>query len=173
MSYKGQVFQVPLSRGGFNGARNYDAVPSESFIEPSRNINLHQNGRGKRGGTQKVNSTAVVGVNKILGGYQFRLLNGTSFIMFMGDNGYLYKDFTTALTTGMTTTQRPSFETMDNELFIVDGKLTPQTWDGAAGATVSFAAASVPAALVLVAASVRVADAERAPSGRLDRSTTV
>src|SRR3990167_2410431 len=135
MPYKGQSYTIPLSKGGFNGARNFDGVPSEDFVEPSRNINLHHKGRGRRGGTQHVNGTAVTSVNEILGGYQFRLKNGTEFVVFLGDNGGLYKDYTTTIKTGMSTTAKPCFETMENELYAVDSQTSPQTWDGVAAGT--------------------------------------
>ena len=135
MPYKGSTWQVPFSRGGFNGARNYDGIPSEAFVEPTRNINLHQAGRGRRGGTQKVNGTAVTSVNKVLGGYEFRLKNGTQFIVFLGDNGGLYKNYTTTIKTAMSTTAMPSFETFENELFVCDAQTSPQTWDGVAAGT--------------------------------------
>lgn len=135
MSYRGSTYQIPLARGGLNYSKNFEDVPPESMVDPSKNTNLHEGGRAKRGGTSHVNSSALSAVNKILGGYQFRLLNGTEFIMFLGDDGGLYKNSTTTIKTGMATATRPCFETMDNVLYVTDGQTTPQTWNGVAAGT--------------------------------------
>ena len=135
MAYRGQTFSIPFARGGVNYSKNYEDVPPEAMVDPSKNVNLHEGGRAKRGGTAHVNGTAVTSVNDILGGYQFRLLSGTAFTVFLGDNGSLYKNFTDTINTSMSTANRPCFETMDNELFVTDGQTSPQTWDGVAAST--------------------------------------
>lgn len=135
MAYRGQTYQIPYSRGGANYSKNFADVPPESMIDPSKNVNLHEGGRAKRGGTSHVNSSAISGVNTILGGFQFRLLSGTEFTMFLGDDGGLYKNTTTTIKTGMTTTRRPCFAVMGNEVYVVDRQTSPQTWNGIAAGT--------------------------------------
>src|SRR3990167_1509320 len=135
VAYRGQTYQIPFSSGGVNYSRNFEEIPSTGMVDPTKNINLFEGGRAKRGGTSHVNDTAISGVSTILGGYQFRLLSGTTFTMFLGDDGGLYKNTTTTIQTGLSTTARPCFETLENELYFFDGQTRPQTWDGAAAGT--------------------------------------
>lgn len=134
MGYSGKTYRVPCDRGGLNYNQNIDLVPPEMFVTPSRNINLHQGGRGKRGGTSKVNSSAIAGTPRILGGFDFQL-PGTSYQVFLGNNGSLYKDTSATIKTGMSGTNKPSFDVFGSELYVCDGDTTPQTWDGSAGST--------------------------------------
>lgn len=134
MGYKGQAFQIPCNRGGFNNNQNTDLIPPEMFVSPSRNINLHEGGRHKRGGTAKVNGTAVSGAPRIMGGIDFKLAS-TSYQVFLANDGKLYSSPTTTLKTGLSTANFPSFAIFNNELYEADGAHRPQTWDGAAGST--------------------------------------
>ena len=134
MGYAGQIFQIPCDRGGFNHNQNTDLIPAGMMVAPSRNLNLHEGGRGKRGGTAKVNGTAVTGSPRIMGGFDFQLAN-TSYQVFLGKDGKFYKDTTTTLKTGMSTANYPSFAVFENELYICDGDTTPQIWDGSAAST--------------------------------------
>lgn len=134
MGYAGQTYAIPCDKGGFSYNKNVDLIPPQMFVAPSRNINLHQNGREKRGGTAKVNSTAVSGSPQILGLFDFRV-GANSFQVFAASDGKIYKDSTTVLKTGMSTSAKFNFAVFGNELYICDGASTPQTWDGAAGST--------------------------------------
>ncbi len=134
MGYRGQTYRIPCVRGGLNHNQNTDLIPPEMFVSPSRNINLHEGGRRKRGGTAKVNGTAVSGSPRIMGGFDFQLAS-SSFQVFLANDGGLYKDSTTTIKTSMSTINKPSFAVMGSELYIADGDTTPQTWDGSAGAT--------------------------------------
>lgn len=135
MSYAGQAYAIPCSRGGVNYSPNFDAVPAESMVDPSKNINMHTGGRSKRGGTAHVNGSAVAGTPSILDGFDFRLKNGTQFIVFRASDGGLYKNFTDTIKTGLATSGFGSFENFNNELYVTDGEHTPQTWNGAAAST--------------------------------------
>lgn len=134
MSFSGLTYGVPCNRGGFNNNSNIDIIPPESFVYPSRNINLHKGGRGKRGGTSKVESTAVTGAPRIMGMFDY-VLTSSQFQVFGADDGNVYKDTTTTIKTGMSTANKFHFETMRDVLYIADGSSVPQTWDGAALAT--------------------------------------
>ena len=134
MGFAGATYQIPCDRGGFTFNKNLDLVEPFMFVMPSRNINLHQNGRGKRGGTTKVNSTAVSGGPQILGLFDFQLA-ASSFQMFAATDGKIYKNTTSAIKTGMSTTNKYNFSVFDQEVYICDGANTPQTWDGAAANT--------------------------------------
>lgn len=134
MGYRGDTYRIPCNRGGLNHNQNTDLIPPEAFVSPSRNINLHEGGRRKRGGTTKINGTAVSGSPQIMGGFDFQL-SSSSFQVFLGNDGKLYSNSTTTLKTGMSTTNYPSFAVFNSELYVCDGDTVPQTWDGAAGAT--------------------------------------
>lgn len=134
MGYAGQTYIIPCDKGGFTYNKNTDLIAPQMFVVPSRNINLHQNGRQKRGGTSKVNSTAVSGSPQILGLFDFRI-GANSYQVFAASDGKIYKDSTTVLKTGMSTSAKFNFAVFGNELYVCDGASTPQTWDGSAGST--------------------------------------
>lgn len=134
MGYGGKTYQIPFDKGGFTFNENTDLVAPNMMVAPSRNVNLHRNGRGKRGGTTKVNGTVVSGAPRIMGIFDFQLAS-SSFQVFGATDGKLYKNTTTTINTGMSTSNFFSFAVMAQELYICDGASTVQTWDGAAGAT--------------------------------------
>lgn len=134
MGYKGATYRIPCTRGGLNYNQNTDLIPPEMMVSPSRNINLHEGGRRKRGGTTKVNASAGYGSGQLMGGFDFQLPT-TSFQVVLGVNGSLYKNSTDTIKTGMSTANYPSFDVFENELYICDGDTTPQTWDGSAAST--------------------------------------
>lgn len=135
MSYDGLTYVIPCLPGGYNNSPNLDLIKPESMVFPTKNIALQDGGRAKRGGTAKVNSTAVMGTPQIMGLFDFRLVNGNQFLMFAGNDGAVYKNFTTTIKTGMSTTNKYWFEVMDNTLYIFDGATVPQFWDGSAAST--------------------------------------
>lgn len=134
MGYRGKTYQIPCDRGGLNYNQNTDKIPPESVVSPSRNINYHEGGKRKRGGTAKVNGTAISGAPRLMGGFDFQL-SASSFQVVLGNDGGLYKNSTTTIKTGMSTTNKPSFEVFGSELYVCDGDTTPQTWDGSAAGT--------------------------------------
>lgn len=95
----------------------------------ARNINYHEGGRASRGGTSKINSSAVSGAPRIMGLFDFQR-SGTSYQVFLGNDGKLYSDTSTSIKTGMSTNNYPSFAVFEDELYTVDGDTTPQVWDG-------------------------------------------
>lgn len=134
MGYRGKTYQIPCSPGGFSYNENTDIIDPAMFISPSKNINLHRNGRSKRGGTSKVNTTAVSGGPRIVGITDFRL-SSSSFQVFATADGKLWQNTTTTIKTGLSTANKFSFEVFDAELYTCDGDTTPQTWDGVAAGT--------------------------------------
>lgn len=133
--YDGKTFVIDLSQGGFNYNQNADNVPPTMMVEGSRNINIHQSGRAKRGGTDNVNGTAISGTPRIYGVYQFRLQNGNTFILTATSDGKILKDYTTVLKTGLTINRVVYFITFNNLCIICTGNDLPQIWDGVAGFT--------------------------------------
>ena len=99
--YKGETYRIPAIRGGWSANPNMDLVPPESMTE-AVNINLHNGGRESRGGTTKVNATAISGAPRIMGVFQFRKKNGNTFIVTTTADGKIQKDYSTVLKTGLT-----------------------------------------------------------------------
>lgn len=134
MGYAGETYRIPCNRGGFNNNRNTDLIPPEMMVDPSRNVNLHEGGRRKRGGTEKVNGSAVSGTPRIMGLFDWQRPT-TSYQLFGTKDGKLYKDSTTTIKTGMSTANKFSFAVFENEVYVVDGDTRPQTWNGVAAGT--------------------------------------
>lgn len=134
MGYRGKTYQIPCVRGGFNYNQNTDLIQPEMIVMPSRNLNLHEGGRRKRGGTAKVNTTAVTDGPRVMGGFDFQL-TGSSFQVFATVDGKLWKNTTSTIKTGMSTANKFNFSVFNSELYVCDGDTTPQTWNGAAAGT--------------------------------------
>jgi len=135
MGYRGQTFAIPCSSGGFSHNPNIDLAKPTDMVHPSRNINLNEFGRRKRGGTSLIGDTAydaaISGTPQIMGIYQFRLRNGTTYLVVAGKDGKVYRAHdTTIKASGMSTSNFFDFEIFDNELYIVDGESTPEKWTG-------------------------------------------
>jgi hypothetical protein len=134
MGYQGNAYPIDFSQGGLTGNRNHDAVQSYMMVWPSRNINLHRSVREKRGGTTHVYGAALNGAPQVMGLYDFRLLDGTRYIVSATGDGKLYKDDTSTIKTGMSTSNFFNFATGENKLFIVDGSTQMQVWTGTGSA---------------------------------------
>lgn len=133
MGYAGKTLVIPQSEGGYQYRYDLEFIEPTALVGESKNFNLHRDGRQKRGGTIKV-GTQVSGSPRIMGMFDFRL-PATSWQVFGAMDGKLYKNPTTVLKTGMSTSNHYSFTVFNDELFICDGETTPQTWDGSAGST--------------------------------------
>jgi len=135
MGYRGSTFQVLCSSGGFSHNPNIDAAKPTDMVHPSRNLNLNEFGRRKRGGTAHIGDAAydaaITATPQIMGTYQFRLRNGTAYLIAATKAGKVYRAHdTTIKASGMSTSNFFDFETFDNELYIVDGENTPEKWTG-------------------------------------------
>ena len=135
MLYKGETYRIPCSSGGFSHNPNIDMAQPTDMVHPSRNINLNEFGRRKRGGTAHIGDAAydaaISGTPQIMGAYQFRLRNGTAYLIVAADDGKVYRAHdTTIKASGMSTSNFYDFETFENELYIVDGESTPEKWTG-------------------------------------------
>jgi hypothetical protein len=51
MGYSGQQFRMPMIDTGFRDDRNTQLLPPTALLSPSTNLNYHENGLSKRGGT--------------------------------------------------------------------------------------------------------------------------
>jgi hypothetical protein len=128
--YEGETFGIDCSRGGFNNDQNRDRVDATAMVENTRNINLHKGGRSKRGGTDNVNATAITGTPRTYGLYQFRLQNGTEYIITATGDGKIQSNYSTEIKTGLTIDQAVHFVTFNNLLVICTGNDLPEVWTG-------------------------------------------
>lgn len=159
MGYSGVTFLLPCSSGGLNHDANIDTIPSTAMVNPSRNININENGRTKRGGTAIVyefpgadvlvteGGSSIITEGEVFletqestptearGIYDFQMRDGTQYIITALSNGYVYKNETDTIATDMSSTTFFDFEVFDNELYIVDGNTCPKKWTGSGNAT--------------------------------------
>jgi len=148
--YRGQTYQIPCDIGGLNHNKNIDLIPPEAMVDGTKNININEGGRGKRGGTAIVNAspTPIAGTTpRIMGVSDFILENGNSLVVVATDESAIYKDDvggsgdwgTDITNVGSWATDHSTYPvhmiTAGNLLLITDGKNFPQTWDGSAGTT--------------------------------------
>ncbi|MDP2672053.1 MAG: hypothetical protein Q8O68_00905, partial [Candidatus Daviesbacteria bacterium] len=133
MGYPGNIFPIPCDRGGFSHNPNIDTIEPFQMVDPSSNINIHNNYRQPRGGTSKINGTAVSGAPQLTGLIDYILPAGTQFNVFATNDGKIYKNSTTTIKTGLTANQIPNFCVFQGNLYHTNNSNIVQTWDGAAG----------------------------------------
>jgi hypothetical protein len=134
VAYKGGDFPIDCGKGGYTGNRNIEGLAPEMMVWPTRNINLQNGGRERRGGSAHVYVTAFHDAPYVTGIYDFMMNDGTQYLITATKDGKIWKDGTNEIKTGMSTTTFFSFETGDNELFIADGITMPQVWPGTGNA---------------------------------------
>ena len=140
MPYSGETFDIKCNVGGWNANPNIDTIPPSAMVEVE-NLNLNKGGRGTRGGVDVVNGTVISGAPQVMGAYQFRLKNGSTFIVTATNDGKIQKDYTTTvLKTGLTVDKYSLFETFEDVLYVCNGADVPETWNGAAATTTTLVA---------------------------------
>ncbi len=142
MGYSGDTFVIDCSQGGLNGNPNGDAIAPSMMVAPTRNVNLHNGVREKRGGTAHVYASAFSATPAVRGLFDFILRDETQFLIAFTADGKIYKDDTNTIKTGLSTSEYPAFEQGENKLFVTDHANTPQIWDGAAASTSDIAHAA-------------------------------
>jgi hypothetical protein len=111
------------------------------MVHPSKNINMNQGGRGKRGGTSVVNNTptAIDSSSRIRGIGYYRQEDGTEQVLVATSTPKIFEDTTggagdwAAEITGAswtTANKTVMFEQMDDLMFICNGSNTPQQYNG-------------------------------------------
>lgn len=135
MAFKHQTYRLDFLEGGLSGSDNFDSVPETAFIIPSRNLELFNGLREKRGGTVKVNSTAITGTPKCLGLGVWSQSAAAANILSAHADGKVYKDQTTVIATGMSTANHFDINRTGDTMTICDGATTPQVWTGSGTAT--------------------------------------
>lgn len=138
MGYKGATFRLPFDLAGFQFSRNPDKFVPTALVEGTRNVNFHEGGVGKRGGTSKLFSQPLAGAPTVHSLYDFRKRSGQQLLMFGTSDGKLYHSNEAGLLkTGLSQSNPFSFAYMDDEAYIADGGAPVQYWDGNAASTTS------------------------------------
>jgi hypothetical protein len=136
MGYSGEQFRMPLTDTGMRDDRNTQLLPPASLLPPSCNLNFHENGLSKRGGT------LIFVVNNVSPGtlgqgiFQFRTPT-LNHIVFVQHGTAWFDSYQTSIHTGMSLTNPVSFVQTSKYVFFADGSTNPQYWDGIAGSSSS------------------------------------
>lgn len=138
MGYAGETFRMPLIDTGLRDDRNVELLPPTALITPSKNLNYHEGGLGKRGGSEI--SIAGIG-NSGQGNFQFQ--TPTQRTLLFAANGNMYQtSYSNVLVSGMSTQNFISFVQTSNKVFWADGQTNPQYWDGSSPTSSNVTAAS-------------------------------
>lgn len=138
MGYRGQTARIPFDAAGFQHSRNQDLLIPTALVEPTKNINFHEGGIGKRGGNTKLFGSPITNSPAIRGLFDFRKRNGSQYLMFATLEGKVYWNTeTNVIKTGMSTSNFFNFSSFNDEVYVCDGASVPQYWDGVAANTSS------------------------------------
>jgi hypothetical protein len=103
------------------------------MVSPSKNVNIHEGGIGKRGGTERLGLTSG-GVTRLMGIFDYRPASGTQYILTATGNGHIYVDSSTDAISGLGTDKYTSFSMMNDKAYICNGYNTPRTISATSGA---------------------------------------
>jgi hypothetical protein len=137
--FVGDRYQLTFN-GSFNGNENLEEIPPGDFAIGSRNINQHNGGAEKRGGTQKVGAQIAAGLQSLGGGALVKRSTGDIYTYWAGDDGKLYRNGV-SIQTGRSTTDKAHFSAINDSMFICNGVASVQVDTGASLAAISAAAA--------------------------------
>ena len=131
MGYAGTQFRMPLTDTGMRDDRNTQLLPPTALLPPSCNLNYHENGLSKRGGT----AIQVAGLGQA-GQGMFQFLTPTIQKLVFVANGVLYNtNYSNVLFSSFSKTNAVSFCQTSKYVFAADGQANPQYWDGSAGSS--------------------------------------
>lgn len=133
MGYAGTTFRMPLTDTGFRDDRNVELLPPTALVYPSKNVNYHENGLSKRGGTE---ITITGQGNSGQGIFQFQTPTQKTLLFAAGGTVY-QTNYSNPLKMGMSTQNFVSFVQTANKVFWADGQTAPQYWDGIAPSSVA------------------------------------
>ena len=138
MGYAGQQYRMPIMDTGFRDDRNTQLLPPTALLTPSANLNYHENGLSKRGGT----AIQVTGLGNF-GQGMFQFYTPTVQRLVFAANGIVYQtNYGNVIHSGMSTTNPVSFVQTSKYVFWADGQTNPQYWDGSAGSSSNVTAPS-------------------------------
>ena len=124
---------MPLIDTGFRDDRNTELLPATALLSPSANLNYHENGLSKRGGTEIM----IPGLGQAGQGI-FQFFTPTIQRLVFAANGTVYQtNYSNVLKTGMSASNPISFIQTSKYVFFADGQSVPQYWDGSAATSSS------------------------------------
>ena len=165
MGYSGTQYRMPLMDTGFRDDRNTQLLPPTALLTPSANLNYHENGLSKRGGSE----IQIHGLGQAGQGI-FQFYTPTVQKLLFCANGVMYHDsYSNVLQSGLSTNNAISFVQTSKYVFWADGQTNPQYWDGAAGSS----SAVTPAASWTGNMPIQMVRHTRAGSGAGDRMWAV
>jgi len=136
--YIGRTIQVPLHLAGLQHPRNTDLLGETALIDGTVNVDFHEFGLGKRGGSDILISGFT---GEIRGVYQFKLKSGTTYILVATSEGKVFHtSAANLLVSGMSTNNFFHFMTFNDETYFCDGASAPRYWSGGAAVAVTPAA---------------------------------
>lgn len=131
MGYQGQQFRMPLTDTGFRDDRNVELLPPTALLLPSANLNYHENGLSKRGGTE----ITIAGLGQAGQGI-FQFYTPSFEKLMFASGGIVYQtNYGGPLKTGLSTNNPISFCQTSKLVFFADGQSNPQYWDGSAASS--------------------------------------
>lgn len=132
MGYAGQIYRMPLIDTGFRDDRNTELLPATALLTPSCNMNYHENGLSKRGGTEIMVPVGPGGITPGQGLFQF--YTPTIQRLLFAVDGFIWAgNYSTPIFSGGSVSNPVSFVQTANKVFWADGQSNPQYWDGNAG----------------------------------------
>jgi hypothetical protein len=137
MAFTGPAYRITFD-GSFNGNENLSAIPQGSFVEGSRNVNTHNGGAEKRGGTQ-IHRAQISASLICLGAGQMVTRAGTIYDYSAWSDGKVYRNGVEILT-GRDTQAKVHFTAIDDLMFICNGVDVVKVDTGASVATITTAA---------------------------------
>lgn len=128
---------MPLIDTGLRDDRNIELLPPTALLIPSKNMNYHEGGLSKRGGS----SVNLPGLgNSGQGIFQFQRPAQRTLIFAAGGKVY-QTNYSNVLKSGMSTQNFVSFVQTSKYVFWADGQTNPQYWDGVAPTSTDVTAA--------------------------------
>lgn len=115
MAFIGQTFKVALT-DSWNGNGDLTAIPAGQLADAARNVNTHNGGAEKRGGTSIVQA-AISGTPQCLGLGQMINSAATTYLYFVGSDGKIYRDGN-SIKTGLSTSTARMLTPYPGKMFI-------------------------------------------------------
>jgi hypothetical protein len=141
-AYMGQTLRIDCGEGGVQGNQNADSIKPTAMLDPTRNINLEDNGRRKRGGTSHVYATAPTNAPAGRGIFQFRHPNGTDYIIEAWADGTVNYNSNVSMAKSLSSGNYMCITAASDYVAIADGANIPRWWcvsNAVASVFVSFA----------------------------------
>jgi hypothetical protein len=133
MGARTELLRLDLKKAAFTYDRNYETLPDTMLLYPSKNINYHEGGISRRGGTTIIVTPTVA--SRVMGGTDFRTANN-QFMVYAKNNGKVYQTSdANEIASGMSTSNYFHFSQFNYELYFSDGATIPKKWTGSGTAS--------------------------------------